>query len=326
MKLYPLAVLLAALLATASTFAAEEDVKLDEAAMKRWGGSQYVVIARLESAQAGPVGLSSPPVYTHRLTLVVEQVLRGPAKKGDTLVASHVARQLALPVFPVGKSCLVAGSSNRGTIEVKAIEEANQKNSAAAKQACSVPMGWTSGKDGIVSPWASLGKDAWPTPATTGLRCAVTGRPALLTGGGVTLSVTHVPPPVEVKWGNPDGDGEYTITVANTTDNAVEVPALLTDGKNILWDQSLVILCQNKVYLVPGSKAVTGQVKPARLEPKQSVSTTVNALKLNGPEWPKGGYRIEFQFCLGELSSTQSFYYLSKHHDAIRAKLMEAKK
>ena len=34
--------------------------------------------------------------------------------------------------------------------------------------------------------------------------------------------------------------------------------------------------------------------------------------------WPKGGYRIEFQFCLGEKSATKSFYYLSKHHDAIR--------
>jgi hypothetical protein len=44
----------------------------------------------------------------------------------------------------------------------------------------------------------------------------------------------------------------------------------------------------------------------------------VNALRLQGPEWPQGGYRIEFQFCLGEKSKTQSFYYLSKHHDALR--------
>ena len=39
---------------------------------------------------------------------------------------------------------------------------------------------------------------------------------------------------------------------------------------------------------------------------------------LDGPEWPRGGYRIEFTFCLGEKANTQSFYYLSKHHDAVR--------
>jgi hypothetical protein len=55
------------------------------------------------------------------------------------------------------------------------------------------------------------------------------------------------------------------------------------------------------------------------LKAGQSISTVVNALALEGPTWPKGGYRIEFQFCLGERSSKQSFYYMSRHHDAIRA-------
>ena len=53
----------------------------------------------------------------------------------------------------------------------------------------------------------------------------------------------------------------------------------------------------------------------------ESISGTANALKLEGPEWPRGGYRIEFRFCLGEKASNQSFYYFSKHHDAIRAAL-----
>ena len=51
----------------------------------------------------------------------------------------------------------------------------------------------------------------------------------------------------------------------------------------------------------------------------ESVSTVVNALQLSGPEWPRGGYRIEFQFCLGEKSQTKSFYYMSSHHDKVRA-------
>ena len=32
------------------------------------------------------------------------------------------------------------------------------------------------------------------------------------------------------------------------------------------------------------------------------------------------GYRIEFQFCLGEKSQVKSLYYMSKHHDKLRQK------
>ena len=60
------------------------------------------------------------------------------------------------------------------------------------------------------------------------------------------------------------------------------------------------------------------KVEATKLEPGQSVSSTVNALALKGPEWPQGGYRIEFRFCLGEKSKTQSFYYMSRHHDKLR--------
>jgi len=40
-----------------------------------------------------------------------------------------------------------------------------------------------------------------------------------------------------------------------------------------------------------------------------------------GPTWPQGGYRIEFQFCLGEKSQTMSFYYMTRHHDPIRRRV-----
>jgi len=51
---------------------------------------------------------------------------------------------------------------------------------------------------------------------------------------------------------------------------------------------------------------------------------SVLALLLVGVEWPRGGYRVEFQFCLGELGATKSFYYMSKHHDGIRKKAAQA--
>ena len=106
-----------------------------------------------------------------------------------------------------------------------------------------------------------------------------------------------------MKFGNPDGDGEFRLTVKNTTDKQVTVPALLTDGKEVLWKESLLIVCQGKTYTIPGSKGVRANPRPVVLEPGKSVSTVVNALTLSGPEWPRGGYRIEFVFALGEATN-----------------------
>ena len=36
----------------------------------------------------------------------------------------------------------------------------------------------------------------------------------------------------------------------------------------------------------------------------------------------RGGYRIEFRFCLGELAVTKSMYYMSRHHDKLRAQAL----
>jgi hypothetical protein len=48
------------------------------------------------------------------------------------------------------------------------------------------------------------------------------------------------------------------------------------------------------------------------------VSTTVNALKLDGVAWPRGGSRVEFLFAVGDRGATHSFYYMSRHHDKLR--------
>jgi hypothetical protein len=137
-------------------------------------------------------------------------------------------------------------------------------------------------------------------------------------GPQIRLDIEPVRPAKDIKWRNPDGDGEYEVTVTNTTDKTIQVPALLALGDRILWSESLVILCQDKAYTVPGAESVPAGVTSFELAGGQSVSTVVDAFRLKGPEWPRGGYRIEFQFCLGELSQTKSFYYHSKHHDPIR--------
>ena len=65
-------------------------------------------------------------------------------------------------------------------------------------------------------------------------------------------------------------------------------------------------------------ESIIARIEPTTLAPHQTVSTVVNILRLKGPEWPQGGDRIEFQFCLGEKSKVRSLYYLSKHHDPLR--------
>jgi hypothetical protein len=306
--------------------AAQGDVtKLKPEAFQKWGQSEVVLTGKLTKVIPGPVGLSDPPLYSHRLEFQIDKVLRGSLKKGDMVMASHSIRQKERPTFPEGKECLVSLSFVRNFWVIRSVQELKPEELAQAEMACAVPLGWTMEKGQLVSPWAKLGKSAWPADSklTSAVICSVTGRPGWLAGSGVAFSVEPVPPKVPIQFRNPDGDGEYKITLKNTTDKPVTVPALLTDGKTVFWDDCLVILCQNKVYPIPGVKGLKGELKPVELKPGESISTVVNALRLEGPEWPRGGYRIEFSFCLGEKSGTQSFYYFSRHHDPIREKLLK---
>jgi RNA polymerase sigma factor (sigma-70 family) len=306
---------------------AGKPLPLEAKALERWGWAEVVFTGRLGKVVPGAVAQSEPPIYYHTLQFQVGKVLRGSLKKGEEIAAGHSIKQRARPVFPEGKECLVALSSSRGRLVVRAVQEVTPAELAQAELACSVPVGWSVDKGRLLSPWAKLGAKAWPAAAKGKgpLVCAETGRPALLVGEGVELTAEPVPPPVKLKYGNPDGDGEYRVTVKNTTDKRVTVPALLSDGKAPLWEESLVLLCQGKAYAVPGAKGVGKVARPTVLGPGEAVSGVVNVFKLQGPEWPKGGYRIEFQFCLGEKSVTKSFYYLSKHHDPLRQKALAGK-
>jgi hypothetical protein len=306
---------------------AKPKVTLKPESLERWGQAEAVFTARLLDVVAGPVAQSEPPVYSHKLEFQVNKSIRGSLNKGDRVVAWNSARQKAEPVFPVGKDCLVAVSKTGDGWRVDAVQEETAAELAQAELAARVPVGWTVSEGRLVSPWAALGKKAWPAgqPAQGRLVCSKTGRPALEVGAGLEFTVEPLPPAVKVEFGNPDGDGQYLITVKNVTDKPVSVPALLSDGKQPLWNESLVILCQKKVYTAPGARGVAGKVRATTLGPGESVSGVVNVLALVGPEWPRGGYRIEFTFGLGEKSVTRSFYYLSRHHDPIREKLAAPK-
>lgn len=285
-----------------------------------WAEKQIVVTGTVANIKQGPTSRSLPPIFNHTLTLDIDGVLRGDIKPGANLTANHSARQVQKPVYPKGK-VIVAISKVRGSLRIEAVEAVDAKKLASIKLACELPMGWKNVNGKLTSPWAAQKKRAWPKAQETDAKymCSVTGRPALLAGGVVNYTVEKVPPTKAIKWTNPDGDGQYKISITNPSAKPVTVAALRQAGKRILWKESLVIMCQGKSYTVPGSIGLLRPTEAVTLKPGQSISTTVNALALVGPSWPKGGYRIEFQFCLGERSSKQSFYYMSRHHDAIRA-------
>lgn len=293
-------------------------------AIKKWGGAELVVVGRFTKVTAGPVGRSLPPVYTFELEITPEKVLRGPEKLGKTISARYSVRQEAPPTFPQNGDSVIGLRFVRDNWVLQSFDDATPANIEQAVKAAALPLGWTVADGKLVSPWAAAGKPGKAGEKTDGQACAVTGRPVLV-AGTVKFDAAPVPPEKKIQFRNPDGDGEYSLTVTNPTDGEIEIPALLTDGKNIRWDESIVIRVQDKAYPVPGATGDVAALKPVVLKAGESVTGKVNALALSGPDWPRGGYRIEFQFCLGERSATQSFYYFTAHHDPIRNALQKGK-
>eukprot|EP00123_Amoebidium_parasiticum_P019956 comp39014_c0_seq1/m.47368 comp39014_c0_seq1/g.47368 ORF comp39014_c0_seq1/g.47368 comp39014_c0_seq1/m.47368 type:complete len:317 (-) comp39014_c0_seq1:50-1000(-) len=286
----------------------------------------------LKSAILGPTGMSYPPMYTARITAEVEHVFRGNVKKGEVIELGFSQRSMDPPTFPEGQKCIFTAAfpgPDASQPTLKHGLEATPENLAKAKHLSQLPVGWAASGVGVVCPWAPLGAEAWKPQIwegpTSPLKCEVTGRPGLLTGPNVIMTAKPVPPEKSIEWTNPDGDGLYTITVTNTSSQPTKCPALLQNAENgeILWAESLCMVCQNKAFRMPESRGVSGKVRVLTLQGNESVSTIVNAIGMDGVEWPKGGYRIEFMFCLGELVSDASFYYMSRHHDAIREKAVK---
>jgi hypothetical protein len=289
-----------------------------------WNRLEAVALVSLHDMQQGPTAQSMPPIYNTRLTLTIERVLRGDLS--DTQVkAVHLWRNERPFAFKKGQRYLVGLQRSRGGMQAVKVEPATDEAIAVAETACRLLPGWSISCGELNSPWASLGKGAWTATLPAGTErgpqaCAVTERPALPAGAALQWSAKPVPPKKEIQWVNPDGDGEYELTLTNPTDKPVVVPALLTQGGKTLWEESVVILCGEGTYAAPGAKVVKGEVTPLTLQPGESVTGSLNILALKGPPWPEGGSRVEFIFCLGEKTHPASFYYMARHHDALRAK------
>jgi hypothetical protein len=290
--------------------------------IQKYSGAELLIVGKFTSVSPGPVGLSDPPFRTYRLQVSIDKKLRGETAEKE-LKASYAIRSNDEAVFPSkDESAIIALKHVRGSWVIVTYEKEEKERLQQAILATSFPLGWTVREGKLISPWA---KDGKPGPVE-GNRCAVTGRPALLAGDKVAFNVEPVPSKKPKEFVNPDGDGEYTLKVKNLSDKEIEVPALLTDGKTIQWNESIVIRCQEKNYPMPGSKGEVKGLKPVVLKAGEEVTGVVQTFGLEGPEWPRGGYRIEFQFCLGEKSRTQSFYYSSRTHDLIREEVLKSLK
>ena len=291
-----------------------------------WNRAEIVFVGELTKAETGAATMSIPPIFLNRLSFKVEKVLRGNLTD-KTLSCRHSYRDDTNFPYDTGKKYIVALTTPQQTAAVRNLRLADAEAVKEVELSCALPVGWTISCGETHSPWAGMGKSAWSVelPADMDrpkLVCNTTGRPGLLAGTAVEWTAEPVPPKKSIQWTNPDGDGEHKLTLTNPTDKPLPVPALLTQDGKILWRECVVIVSQERAYPCPGAKGVTGKVATLVLKPKESVSAVANVLAIKGIEWP-GGSRVEFTFCLGDKAKTTSFYYMSRHHDALRDAAIE---
>jgi hypothetical protein len=298
---------------------------------RTFNAAERVFRAKLDGVRFGPVGRSMPPVYSVTLRFGKQKMLRGRPPEGGEY--RYTRRSAQRPVFAAGREHLVAvasvgGDGNAGALQqVKAIIEATPENRSLVRKAVALPVGWRLADDKILCPWDGLGEKAWPKNLLRldpKYQCAKTGRPALKAGEAVKLTVEQVIPEKVHKYRNPYGDGRFKITVTNTTDEAVQVPALLADGEKVLWADSLVVVQGGKTHLLPGAGKLHAGCKPLILKPEAKVTAVIDTLTLKDVDWPRGGSRVRFTFGLGEHARTNFFYYHSKRHDKLREKSRKA--
>lgn len=289
-----------------------------------YANAEALFVATIDEARITRMAKSFPPIYSWRLKVTPTEVIRGDYAVGKPIVLGYSSRHQP-QLFWAGKPVLITAATVAGDFRGKSFEEVTDARLDLARFS-DLPIGWRRDKQKAISPWAVLGEEAFPRTEARGLslRCAVTGRPAWRAGGGVRISVKPVPPKQTIESINPDGDGAFTITVTNITDKPLAVPALLHDAskpdKPILWSHSVLILCQDKTRLLPGTEALPAKAKPTAttLKPGQSVSTVINVLRLKQVDWPRDDDRIRFHFAIGQHRATQSMYYVPGHHDELR--------
>jgi hypothetical protein len=160
--------------------AAAQDVDPD------WAQAPIIFTGKLIKVVEGPSAQSFPPIWNHTLTFQVDKVLRGEVKPGAELTMHHSARQEAKPVFATKQPVIVAAAKDKNGLRVTILEPLTEALLDEVKVASLLPLGWKVKAGKAISPWAALGKAAWPADLkdeaakneNAKIVCSVTGRPA----------------------------------------------------------------------------------------------------------------------------------------------------
>ena len=307
----------------------EREAARDTNLLAHLNQAQVVFTGRRRRPPAGNRYLTAtttnPPTYFLPVQFDDVQVLRGRSDPTGCRFI-YMTRRIDALDRPAADRWLV-GMSEEGSIAYLAPAEARRVE--IAKQAIGLPVGWLLDKGEPISPWTVLASPLMvpPAPTSPSLACARSGRPAWPAGEQIELTSAQVLPAQQQAYGNPFGDGKFTIRVTNRGDTLLEVPALRTDGHTILWADSLLVLSESVfswlpgwgrlAYLLPGAGHAQGS-RPVRLRPGESVATVVDVLPLTRLQPRMGGGRIYYQFCLGELSTINFFYFSRELHDPLR--------
>jgi hypothetical protein len=276
--------------------------------------ADIVFAGRVDKVARGLTNLSAPPIHNLRLTFGGVTPLRGDPPPDLTFDFSR--RQPAAPAFGRAQVLVAAGRYRAGAPpSVVWVMAASPANLALVRRATSLPVGWSLAGDRPVSPWPNpvrLVEDSGASPGPRDL-CSVSGRPALRAGKGIALRAEPVEPGRPGAAPDAEAFGRFRVTVTNAASRATVVPALLTDGKEVCWGESLIVLHAWRPCRVP-TAAATGTLRPLRLGPGESVGTIVDLLTLQGVDWPDEGpvssnARLYFEFGLGELSCRTAIHY-----------------
>lgn len=296
---------------------------IDPKAFARLNLGEIVFEGTIADVKQGPTGLSDPPLLSYMLSF--ENVTNFRGSFADKTVFRYQIRTNTPPAFAKGQKFIVAARLTEKNFVVDYIVVSGDKLKDLAKEAGSLPLGWAMDEGKLVSPFASLEKFIWPKgePIAMGPVCTRTGRPALTCGKDVEVTSEQVKAENPKKFQNDMfGDGKFKLTVRNKSDKPAKIYALLTDGKTIFWDDSVVVVYNNGTRLLGRAGKGIG-FKPVELKPGESVSGIIDTLPLKNIEWPRGGSRIYFQFALGEKSTSNFFYYFSKLHDPMREEALK---
>jgi len=277
---------------------------------------------------------SMPPINTYKLMFVNIRLLRGTISSTEFSYQQKGAHQQEEEKEPtIGHTYMACLSDKK---HVKTLVEVDNDDCEEILQRAKMPLGWSkqlsnnnSTDDTYISPWPESPEPIdWHNHRLylNSTKCSKSGRPLLVSGDDVTLECEPVESSNFIEFANPDGDGLFKLTVTNTSDETVQIPALLRDPntKEILWEESVYVITNTGNHFFPGFGHAR-ETEATELGPKESVSAVLDTLTLKDMQWPQGGWRLQLTFCLGEKASDGSFYYIDSHHDAIR-KVSETKK